>query len=350
MVLFPEEEAVRERVVEASVALAKEISKEGSNPPDGPDTLFHYTDAPGLIGILEHSTVWLSRAATLNDPRELSYGWGVARNFVAERWNDLAPRGATDSPTGLFYGNLVEVMKSNLRRPDKLGDFARLDPFVACFCEAPDLLSQWNYYSRDGGYCIGFERDRLISATLATTPGSPAPPPSDPAEGPLELCPVIYQPDEQRRRIADAAKRFEELLVREVSGEKQGHWSAGAGAAAICFAIAIGTLACRMKAEGFSGEKEWRLITFPPEGEAVSPTDPKGVDAASRMKFRQLKGRIIPYFEASYGRGKAPIVSVRSGPTIDFKVAEDSIERLLKGRGYPWEKIAVLPSAVAIRE
>src|SRR5688572_3604625 len=36
-------------------------------------TVFHYTSAEGLMGIISNGTFWLSNAAYLNDPAELSY-------------------------------------------------------------------------------------------------------------------------------------------------------------------------------------------------------------------------------------------------------------------------------------
>ena len=351
MALSPADKKVRDRVVVACVALAKEISREGADPKTGPRTLYHYTGAPGLIGILEGSALWLSRASALNDPSEVSYGWGVVNDFVKKRFDEFVTARVA-SPQAFFYGFVRDELENDRPRTKKL------DPFVACFCEKPDLLSQWVYYAQDGGYSIGFRRDRLISAEQASLPEDPAKPAGKkrppkaaaPDEAPFELCPVVYRPVEQRRLVADAGRRFEELLAEEVSRESKYHHDRGARAAAKCFVVAMGTLVCRMKAEGFKTEREWRLITFPKEGPMLSPGDADGLEDARRMKFRDLRGRIIPYFEALYGRGKAPIVSVRSGPTIDFRLAADSIQRLLKGRGYPWRKIKVLASTVSLRQ
>jgi hypothetical protein len=41
---------------------------------DLPDTLYHYTDASGLHGILENNSLWATHAAYLNDSQEFIYG------------------------------------------------------------------------------------------------------------------------------------------------------------------------------------------------------------------------------------------------------------------------------------
>lgn len=347
MVLFPEEEAVRDRIVQACIDLSKEISRQGVNPTEGPDTLYHYTSGQGLIGILTNSEIWLSRAVALNDPGELAYGKRIARQVLGARF-ELIGSGGRDDLRKAFHDCLIERLSGpNQLRHEWVGDEIRLDPFVACFCEAPDLLSQWNYYAREGGYCVGFRRDRLISANQLTPPQKDAAEPE--ASESFELCPVIYEPERQRELIDDAAHQFEELLIREVSEAlDRRHWRAAAESAAIMFLVGLGALIVRMKAPGFEQEREWRLVTIATEGPDLS--DPHGIEAAKLMKFRQVGSRIVPYLRAEYGPGAAPIVSVRSGPTVERSVARDSIQRLLKGNGYAWEKIKVEKAGVSLRE
>ena len=85
-------------------------------------------------------------------------------------------------------------------------------------------------------------------------------------------------------------------------------------------------------------------------GDGPAFPDPDGIEDAKLLKFRTKGSRIIPYLEAQYGPGQAPIVSVTSGPTVEPGVALDSITRLLKGRGYPWRTIEVGASKMTLRE
>jgi len=51
-----------------------------SQKPCGP--LYHYTDARGLIGILEQRELWASNALHLNDAEELGHGMRLLRAEV----------------------------------------------------------------------------------------------------------------------------------------------------------------------------------------------------------------------------------------------------------------------------
>ena len=102
-----------------------------------------------------------------------------------------------------------------------------------------------------------------------------------------------------------------------------------------------------MKAPGFKPEQEWRLLTFVqewPGGEEQSLKD------AKRMSFRRRGSRIIPYLSAAFEPENGPICSITSGPTVDPRIAKDSILRILKNKGYPWKDIEVAASAITLRE
>lgn len=71
---------------------------------------------------------------------------------------------------------------------------------------------------------------------------------------------------------------------------------------------------------------------------------------AKRMGFRRIGGRIVPYLSARFEYETAPIVSITSGPTLDPRIAKDSILRLLKSKGYPWKNIEVGASKITLRE
>jgi hypothetical protein len=50
--------------------------------PRQQDLLYHYTDAGGLMGILESQRLWASNAAYLNDPTELLHARSVYREWL----------------------------------------------------------------------------------------------------------------------------------------------------------------------------------------------------------------------------------------------------------------------------
>ena len=162
--LSPEQIEVRDRIVGAVSQLAIRIANEHRTPPsDEPALLYHYTDAQGLIGILTDARLHVSRGVCLNDPNELAYGEGLARAILKQRARDLDK----PEPTLLGYFNTAAAdfrgfaadPDETLRGPREV----RLDPFVTSFSSDSDLLGLWAYYAREGGYCIGFRRDRLAN-------------------------------------------------------------------------------------------------------------------------------------------------------------------------------------------
>ena len=96
----------------------------GSNVPGIPrrqDLLFHYTDAAGLMGILENQRLWASNAAYLNDPTELLYARRVYKEWLDAR---------TD-------GGVAKDLLGHVRVIDSLLEHI-FHVFVACFCRKGD--------------------------------------------------------------------------------------------------------------------------------------------------------------------------------------------------------------------
>jgi hypothetical protein len=239
-----------------------------------------------------------------------------------------------------LHENLREALRRRDGQPDeetlirqvKADTRLRIDPFIACFSSEPDLIGMWAYFSRDGGYNIGFRR-----ADLTTVAGAI----------PVELRAVIYKRDIQTELLESALRRFEEAVVAELSNENEEHQERGTNTAALVFWTTVRNLILRMKAPGFEGESEWRLLTLALEGPRTP--DPDGVENAKHMSFRTVGSRIVPYMNATYGEGKAPVVSITSGPSVDAAIARDSVQRILKRHNYPWRDIVVNASSITLR-
>jgi hypothetical protein len=138
-----------------------------------PTTLYHYTNAAGLLGILKPSfSSWeddntnlvpqLTKAAQLrasdvrymNDSQELKFG---ARYFAPRLAQAATDESLPDDTRRACEGLAAFFLKADVF------DWA-LRCFAACFCDNGDLLSQWRGYARGaggGGYAIGFNREAL---------------------------------------------------------------------------------------------------------------------------------------------------------------------------------------------
>lgn len=109
--------------------------------------LYHYTNAAGLLGIVEHNKFWATHINFLNDASELIY----ARHLVEDALRNGEER--SKSP----------IAREFCRRAMTCFDVSQtMDVFVTCFCEQGDLLSQWRGYAQAGeGYSIGIDGNLL---------------------------------------------------------------------------------------------------------------------------------------------------------------------------------------------
>jgi Protein of unknown function (DUF2971) len=125
-----------------------------------PEILYHYTTAIGLMGIVQSQTLRATNAEFLNDAQELQFGRPQVHDALLKQADELSPHsGAGDANT-----SRASVMRSAAYElaPDGLSAGRQYHfVYVACFCEAGDLLSQWRSYGASGGYTVGFRTSHL---------------------------------------------------------------------------------------------------------------------------------------------------------------------------------------------
>ena len=117
-------------------------------------TIFHYTDATGLIGILETWSIWASSIIFLNDAAEFHHTSSAIRDYVASNKNGDKEKLLIDLATNVSFG-----------MTQSLGSFTtsllHTNVFVASFSSKCDDLNQWRAYASKNGYCIGFKPSML---------------------------------------------------------------------------------------------------------------------------------------------------------------------------------------------
>jgi hypothetical protein len=91
---------------------------------DIPSTIYHYTNVASFVSLMQSKTLWASRSEFLNDATEFRYGQKVSLEQI-----DKLKR--SDKRYAFFSDRLKEA----------LADITD-SPFIACFCEDGDLLSQ----------------------------------------------------------------------------------------------------------------------------------------------------------------------------------------------------------------
>lgn len=269
--------------------MSQELNKEQADDViNGP--LYHYTDAKGLLGIIENKKIWATHIRYLNDTREFSHSIELAERILADRDFPGADELGEDDLSKLGYFT---------------GHTAKYDSFVASFSEQHDDLSQWRAYSRNGaGFNIRFQPDLLDLKAQ---------------EGLTRLYRCIYCEEEQECELRGIYSRAASRLRDAQCDEGQGHVLAE-------FAAEFLRKAATLKHPAFEPEKEWRLATV------VFPDDSAGVEC------RPGPSMLVPYIEidlASSDEGECPISGVCIGPSAHQELSAQAIKRYLDSHGLP---------------
>jgi Protein of unknown function (DUF2971) len=279
-------------------------------------TLYHYTTAAGLLGILCSSTLWATDVRFLNDAQEAIYAHELIEDTVRGMKNPVLDPAHFAYHLGeqfvkrfaQYQGYVIDALNS-----------AEFGVYVACFCESGDLLSQWRGYGTDNGYAIELKTDALTTALdrFNTYP---------PAKG---LAQVRYG--------SDAAADVVSQAVEGVGDFNLNH----PGVKAAYKALHLAALLTTIKHPGFREENEWRLFAAYEQFQQ-GPMDNRIPHEPTR--FRSTPMAIVPYIEVQLPSDA--IVTVRVGPGNFTDVREAGVRRLLKSLG---SNATVLRSDVPLR-
>lgn len=135
------------------------------------DSLFHYTTASGLVGILSTGQIRGTAYYCANDESELASGKGVLQPLFRVVTEELIR--AKDDRVQTFWKRGVDVRQYAEHFEQQIVGMAlsRLCAFITCFCKPTSkedfyhgLLSQWRGYGENGGYALHFSRKKLVAA------------------------------------------------------------------------------------------------------------------------------------------------------------------------------------------
>lgn len=283
-----------------------------------PNTLYHYTSALGLLGILSSRSLWFTHIEYFEDRSEVEYGRELFLKIVAEL-NDESylPKQKT------FIQNILNHFENEWEEnKDEI--------FTVSFCSKEDVLSQWQRFANNG-YCLGFNLSGntyfgyQFSSKYHAVPGL--------------LNQVIYDEEKQNNYIENILKRLLTLLqdVDEVTVED-------------CESVVYRQIKPRLyyyKNNFFRDENEWRFVfdlkSFEFRG---------NINRDSLISFRTKEGNIIPYVSlivlnnTSEHPTKFPLTKIYKGPTLN-KYDSRSIEYLLSKHNLP--KVEIKESMIPIR-
>jgi len=308
-----------------------------------PRRLHHYTTIDGLAGITTSSSLWASDVRFMNDSSELSYAAKVVEDVIEEVL------------TGTASKSVLELLPSRAGLANSFEYGAR--PFIACFCEAEDLLSQWRGYgSGQAPVSLGLDLSHLsLSGRMPNR---------------TFLRKVVYDVQAQRSAVKSVVETWLatiESLVESGNGPSHSDLLPYPGIWALQSALAEHHLC--FKHPTFAEEQEWRLIKLvdvreefrlledqrreemmaalrvqmrqlghemPDYSTAWSQANAEGID----IKFRSSALGLIPYVElplldsAGVFNGRLPLWQVVQGPTMQPDLALESLGMYLESKGY----------------
>jgi len=121
----------------------------------GIETVWHYTDGKGFLGILQSGRLHATQVSALNDSKETRYATDLFREEVMRA---IAEQSGNDSAVAFFQSILEQVEEAPDNPTQGISKF-----YVACFSAKGDDLNQWSKYTKasPGRFAIAFHPSGL---------------------------------------------------------------------------------------------------------------------------------------------------------------------------------------------
>ena len=242
----------------------------------------------------------------------------------------------------------------------------RVSPFIACFCENGDLLSQWRGYSKgQPAFAIGLD---LARWQMGVTP---------------RLRRVIYDSALQTKLARETIESWMLACDEEINSETSRDDLLSAWAVPILRRMLFEFHMC-FKNPAFEEEREWRLIQpidvlamrilksrrdephlrdwhdqltakltkLAPRPAPPAPSGPQGTEYTEIM-FRTGPFGVVPYVELNLSQSEfikqVPLVRVTHGPTEHTELAMQALAECLSSMGYDGSARVLSPSSIPLR-
>ena len=288
-------------------------------------SIYHYTNAAGLQGIIQDNGLRASGAYYLNDSSEIEHGCTLLQGVFRE-WLD--PNAKSDSLPINVIRRLDSIFGRSQARSSRVSTI-----YVACLCEKGNLLSQWRAYGQAGGYSIEFTV-RPSSLGIVSPGGF-----SDPV-----LRKVEYDERVQRKRLHKVLMASVETLEKpntvalsaKLAPQEQEEFLQNV--VLILYESLLDEIVT-FKNPAFEEEQEWRLVVRP---RLLAPVREPDTPHETPVKFRSSRGILVPYIELRPPKTeKLPINSIRYGPSLNPLRAESSLCSFLLVNGFSQDRISI---------
>lgn len=263
---------------------------------------YHYTDAVGLLGMVQTGRVWATDIRFLNDPSEGSY--------LPERL--LSIMGSKPSLVTKTERAIIDGIRIALQKPRW-----KHSTYCVSLSRNGDLLSQWRGYGGFGkGYAVGME--------LFPHPQI------------AQYYDVVYGDNGLRELASDLL----DIFVESFQKWKEALYDD--------WASTLSVLAKSFKDESYSEEQESRLVCI------SSSDDDARFERELPLSFRARGSDIVPYISMSHhllrNEGEKPRLPIRRiiiGPGVDFERNFASVTALLKANSY--NNVEIVRSTIPFR-
>ncbi len=290
--------------------------------------LAHYTSVDALEKIIQSKEVWLSNPLNMNDYEEMRFGIGLGYQAFIQNKNIVNACG-----TRARHSLLKDYFSAHFNTLDR--EYAP-NTYVLCFSEQTKddydgLLSMWRGYGANGnGVAIVIDGKKLpISDSSA-----------------LQIGKVRYETKNNRVSIVNSiVNNFAKLLKQTNPSDDQ------LNIAADILLDRLTRFALFHKHNGFSEEKEWRIVYFRPrdrnkrfESRLDYAIGKNGITPKLKLKFSPSPGFLDENFNIM-----DIVDSILLGPSISNKLAELAVNRMLEKNGYQGGKEKVKLSTTPFR-
>ncbi len=279
-----------------------------SDYPNNSNSLFHYTNNAGLMGILESQNIWATHYKFLNDSMELAFCQASLIDRVVDDLKNYFKKSFSLSEYEKFAEICCQTINSK---------FFEGDCYIASFCIADNsyikrngLLSQWRAYGQDGGYAIEFDKDLLMGKFMLVKDEIPVLPlPSECVYSNYAKHSNIDGFSRYAMALADNFFKSSELPSDDLVYQ-------GLGAYILC--------AVTFKHHAFKEEKEFRF--------AMYVSEKKRTDFKDKVKTRSGG---IPYIKLIKNTdNKLPIKRIIVGPNKDKYFRAEKLRDWLRVKGF----------------
>lgn len=303
------------------------------------ESLFHYTDHAGLLGILNTNDLWASSYKFLNDSQEV-------RHFRNVLLDELLPHFAKAVSKAVELGRIstielellsgehgiakrqAEGFIESLYRgtfQNELEKVEAVHPFFVSFCshireyeKGNGLLSQWRGYGDGGGYAIEFDTHKLTQHLKAAL---------DNYEWALSYIGDVVYGDHYselgaiRSRIDKIVKVAHSIFLGQENPIQADTYEAFVNPAT------------RIKHWGFHEEREVRIVVAPILRKSIFDDGSISDEKFKKILCRNGNRGIIPYIQLLEGvDDPLPIKKIIVGPSSDQSRRFDAVRFALGGR------------------